>query len=237
METVLTQVGPVEGETRRPRVEVIAGTATETEVQEHGIRFRFDAKEVMFATGNRTERYRAGKLTHPGERVIDLFAGIGYFAIPAAKYGRAEEVIAVDTNPIAVHYLTINARINGVAERLRPILGDNRTAALPPRAADRVFLGYLPTSLPWIPRALSLLRVEGGWLHAHLVVDVHGGLSLGREKTAQSVEQAGAEVRSITAREVKPFGPGRMHVVVDVEARPGDPASDRRPTPSPGSDR
>jgi tRNA wybutosine-synthesizing protein 2 len=216
VETVLTQVGPIEGELRRPRIERIAGGPTETEVIEHGIRYRFDAGELMFATGNRNERYRAGQVTGAGERVIDLFAGIGYFALPAAKFGRAKEVLAVDRNPMAIRYLEINATINGVADRLRPLLGDNRTVRLPLGCADRVFLGYLPSSLPWIPRALDLLRADGGWVHVHLIEDAREGLARARRRVARAIRSAHGTVRSIESREVKPYGPGRIHAVVDA---------------------
>lgn len=219
--TVITQVGPVEGELRRPRVERIAGETTETEVVEHGVRWRFDAAEVMFAAGNRTERRRAGDLVRPGEEVVDLFAGIGYFAIPAAVRGSAARVVAVEKNPIAFRYLLENAARNGVGDRVDGRLGDNRSVAIAPGRADRVFLGYLPDATPWIPRAVPLLRPSGGWLHVHTVEDARRALERAVERTVESVRATGADViGGPLAREVKPYGPGRVHVVVDVRARP-----------------
>jgi tRNA wybutosine-synthesizing protein 2 len=220
--TVLTQIGPVAGELREPRVERIAGTSTETEVVEHDVRWSFDAARLMFAAGNRTERRRAGALVTPGESVVDLFAGIGYFAIPAARAQPTCRVLAVEKNPLAFRYLLENAVRNGVAERLRGVLGENRTAPLPLRDADRVFLGYLPDATPWVPRALGLLRPEGGWLHVHTVVDVRGGLASAVREVETAVRAAGgATLAPARAREVKPYGPGRSHAVVDAFARPG----------------
>ncbi|EQD49052.1 Protein of unknown function Met10, partial [mine drainage metagenome] len=121
--TVLTRVGPVHGEARRPDVEVIAGGATETEVVEHGVHWRFDAARIMFAAGNRTERVRAGRRVAPGERVLDLFAGIGYFSLPAARAHPTVRVRAIEQNPEAYRYLVENARINGVADRIATTLG------------------------------------------------------------------------------------------------------------------
>jgi tRNA wybutosine-synthesizing protein 2 len=219
--TVLNRAGPIAGELRRPAVETLAGTDTETEVVEHGIRWRFDARRIMFAAGNRTERRRAGEVTRPGESVADLFAGIGYFAIPAARRGGAGRVVAVEKNPDAYRYLVENVRRNGVADRVECVLGDNRRVDLPRRSFDRVFLGYLPDAFPWIPRAIDLLRREGGWVHAHRVVDARGG----RSAAARAIEDAaGAAGATLLApphvREVKPYGPGRAHVVVDALLRP-----------------
>ena len=169
--TVLVRVGPVEGELRRPQVETIAGDGTETAVVEHGVRWRFDAARLMFAQGNRTERRRAGRLVRPGEVVADLFAGIGYFTIPVAVFGRPLRVVAVEKNPVAVRYLRENAALNGVADRVEVLEGDNRSVGPPPGTVDRVFLGYLPSAVPWVPRAVELLRPRGGAVHVHAAVD------------------------------------------------------------------
>jgi tRNA wybutosine-synthesizing protein 2 len=215
--TVLTQVGPVTGELREPQVECIAGSQTETEVVEHGVRWRFDAARIMFAAGNRTERRRAATLVRPGESVVDLFAGIGYFAIPAAKYGGAARVVAVEKNPASYRYLVENSVRNGVADRIDCVLGENRSVSLDDGLADRVFLGYLPDSTPWLPRALRLLRVRGGWLHLHSVVDARDAVAAASRKATVEVLAAGATILDpLQAREVKPFGPGRTHVVVDA---------------------
>lgn len=222
VETVLVKSGPVEGELRIPRVRCVAGERTETEVVEHGVRWRFDAARVMFAAGNRVERLRAGRLVRPGEVVADLFAGIGYFAIPAALVGRADRVWAVEKNPVSVHYLRENVSLNGVEDRLTIVPGDNRTVDLPEGSFDRVFLGYLPSATPWIPRAVPLLRSVGGWLHVHTVADVREPLADSAAEVERAVESTGSPpVEPARARIVKPYGPGRNHIVVDVRARSG----------------
>ena len=160
--TVLRFAGPVQGELRTPRAELLFGSETETEVLEHGVRWRFDAARVLFATGNKIERARAGQVVQPGETVIDLFAGIGYFAIPAARFGHAARVLAVDRNPVSIRYLTVNARLNRVDAVVSPLLGDNRTIDLPTGTADRVFLGYSPPpSRGWDVPSRCSVRAAG----------------------------------------------------------------------------
>ncbi len=219
VETVLVVEGPITGEYRVPRVERVVGSGTETEVTEFGVRWRFDAARIMFAAGNRTERRRAGAIVRPGETVVDLFAGIGYFTIPAARAG-ARRVVAVEKNPTAVRYLRENVYRNGVAERVEVVPGDNRTVPLEEQAADRVFLGYLPSAVPWVPRALALLRPSGGSLHVHLVTDRRSAVAHAVNEVDDAVRAAGGRLLApSSAREVKPYGPGRTHVVVDVRAR------------------
>ncbi|MHB1435812.1 MAG: class I SAM-dependent methyltransferase [Thermoplasmata archaeon] len=220
--TVLTQVGPIRGEARRPTVEVIAGRTTETEVVEHGIRWRFDAARIMFAAGNRTERTRAGRRVAPHERVLDLFAGIGYFTLPAARAHPTVRVRAIEQNPEAYRYLVENVRINGVAARVEPILGDNRAVEIPEGAFDRVFLGYLPSAFPWIPIALRAARPEGAELHLHTVADVRGGADAALRTLVETlgVRREALEGR-VQVRRVKPYGPGRDHLVLDLRTKPG----------------
>lgn len=222
--TVLRRAGGTEGELRIPRLERIAGEDPTTEVVEWGVRFRFDAQRILFARGNRTERHRAGTVTRPGDQVADLFAGIGYFTLPAAVTGRAARVWAVEKNPESFRYLCENVRRNHVEDRVECVRGDNREVDLPGPSFDRVFLGYLPSSVPWVPRAVQLLRPTGGTLHVHLVVGHRDGLRAAEAEVGRVVERSGATARASIGRRVKAFGPGRDHVVVDVEV--GSPAAD-----------
>jgi tRNA wybutosine-synthesizing protein 2 len=214
--TVLARTGTVSGEYRQPSLERIAGGGSETELRENGVRYRLDAARTMFARGNQGERRRFGELVRPGETVVDLFAGIGYFTLPALVHGRAGWVHAVEKNPVAFRYLEENLGINAAAARATAYLGDNREVPIPLGTADRVILGFLPSSLPWIDRALELLRSSGGWLHVHLVAPTRPGIPLAIGSVRDSVARAGAEVLSASGREVKPYGPGRLHAVVDV---------------------
>ncbi len=227
--SVLVPTGPIEGPWRRPRLRAIAPGPTETEVLEHGVRWRFDARALMFARGNKAERARLRRVVRPGERVLDLFAGIGYFAIPAALADPSVRVEAVEENPVAYRYLLENVRRNGVADRVRCHLGDNRVVPLAAGSADRVLLGYLPSAVPWLGRALSLLTAEGGWLSVHLVADARPGPEGAAAEVARDLLARGATVRERHARWVKSYGPGRIHVVVDLRVVPPAPEPARDP--------
>jgi tRNA wybutosine-synthesizing protein 2 len=215
-QTLLRPSGPIEGEYRSPRFEKVAGDGTETAVTEHGVTWRFDAARIMFARGNKTERARIAHLPAPGERVYDLFAGIGYFSIPIALSRPTAQIIAVEANALSYQYLVDNIDRNGVRAQVSALRGDNRSVPLPPHSADRVLLGYLPTSLPYLGRALELVRVEGGHLHVHLVADSRAGVRGAEEEVRAALGRCASGPSSVHGREVKPYGPGRAHYVVDV---------------------
>jgi tRNA wybutosine-synthesizing protein 2 len=170
----------------------------------------------MFARGNKTERARAGAVCRPGELVVDLFAGIGYFALPAAHSHPSVRVVGVEANPLAYQYLIENIRLNHLDGRVTGLLGDNRQVPLPWGEADRVFLGYLPSAIPSIDLAQRVLRPKGGHLHVHLVVDSRRARSQAAEAVLAALAPTGRKAAQLDVREVKPYGPGRTHCVVDV---------------------
>ena len=103
--------------------------------------------------------------------VVDLFAGIGYFALQFLR-GGAAFLHACEWNDDAVRFLRANLQRNGFEGRSAVHAGDNRQSA--PRigaVADRVSLGLLPSSEgAWglLPRCLRLAPAPWqGWAHVH----------------------------------------------------------------------
>ncbi len=190
------------GAMRVPDVEVLYGTAGEVRHREQGYTFILDPTRVMFAKGNRTEKARIAALVRPGERVADMFAGIGYFSIPAASSGA--RVHAMEINPIAFEYLKRNIMANHVADRVTAQVGDSRT--LLAGVYDRVLMGHFdaPSML-----ADALAHVQSGSvLHVHSIGDAVCEI---REQAAEAGFAA-----AITSRRVKKYGPHAWHMVQDV---------------------
>ncbi|WP_280585990.1 class I SAM-dependent methyltransferase family protein [Halorubrum sp. Boch-26] len=123
-ETVLNRASPIEGELRVRQWDVLAGDDTETVHREYGHEFRLDVAEVYFSPRLATERHRVIEQVDPEETAIDMFAGVGPYAVPMAT--RGADVVACDLNERAVAYLRENAARNGVADRVTPVAGDVR---------------------------------------------------------------------------------------------------------------
>jgi len=216
-DTVLAR-GGIGGRFRQPAVEVVAGEGdTETIHTEHGTRYAMDLAEVMFSPGNKAERAHMGAVVEPGERVLDMFAGIGYFALPMARGGA--NVTAVEANPTAFQYLSENVQLNDVAERVELLLGDCREVLDLRLAAgdpdfDRVVMGYYDAHeyLEVAVRALS----PGGTVHMHEATPESLLWDRPVDRLREVAAAADREVTITDRRRVKTHSEGVVHVVVDA---------------------
>jgi tRNA wybutosine-synthesizing protein 2 len=191
-----------DGQTRKPRAHILAGTPGEVAHRECGITYFFDPSRTMFSSGNRGEKERLKKLVRPGERVADMFAGIGYFSLPVAREGA--RVHAMEIDPVAFSCLAKNIDANGVADRVFPQLGDCRFCLS--GTYDRIIMGHFD-SCQYLDYALSHVR-EGSVLHVHTAGDASGciGEILSRRGVSATAE----------SHRVKKLGPHIWHCVQDV---------------------
>jgi len=85
-------------------------------VKESGCIFRFNYAEVYWNSRLQEEHGRLVALLESKAVVCDVFAGVGPFAIPAAKKGCT--VYANDLNPKSYEYMKENAKKNKVMDKV-----------------------------------------------------------------------------------------------------------------------
>jgi tRNA wybutosine-synthesizing protein 2 len=217
--TILNDVGGISGTYREPKVEIICGSKnTETIHLENGVRYKLDPQKIMFSSGNMDERIRMANISIKNETVVDLFAGIGYFTLPIAVYGKPKKIFACEINPVAYNYLCENIVLNHVTSVVKPLLGDNRITA-PKNTADRVIMGYINDTYRFLPIAINCLRNHIGIIHYH---DVYPDEALPDKlwKIIQEVaEKYGRKSDLLTYKYIKSYAPGVSHVVFDIKIR------------------
>jgi len=185
---------------------------------ENGIRYKLDVLHIMFSSGNIDERQRMAKIDMGGEVVVDMFAGIGYFTLPIARYTGARKVVAYEINPRAYRFLAENTRLNRVEDVVETHNLDNRQAK--EGVADRVVMGYLKDTHLFLPKAMKILRPEGGVVHYHENCPEEIIPERPYRRIERAAGESGFRVVKKDIRWVKSYSPGVWHVVVDAEVRP-----------------
>jgi len=219
--TVLAKSGAVEGVYRLRDFEVISGAKkTVTVYTEYGCVYHVDVAKAYFSPRLSTEHSRVASTVKTGEKVVDLFAGVGPFAIPIAKKHKNVLVYAVDVNPDAVSLLKRNVTVNRVEKQVVPILGDARQVVKEQLSgkADRVIMNLPETALDFVDVACEALKPKGGIIHYYGFVKALNPLETTKVRLTEAVNQNNRQVKKIilakTVREVAPY---TWQVVVDTK--------------------
>jgi len=195
------------GNKRIPTASLVYGECGEVCHHEAGFIFYLDPLKVMFAMGNREEKIRISGLIRKSDenqkiRCADMFAGIGYFTIPAAVNGAM--VHAMEINPDSFQYLEKNVAANAVRSVVTPELGDCRDCLN--GVYDHILMGHFD-ALAFLSDACAHVR-PGTILHVHTVGEQSETISLNCAEAGYSTD--------IIPYRVKKYAPGIWHMVHDV---------------------
>jgi len=205
LHTVLCAEGEVAGQYRTRRFTVLAGRpTTRTQVTEHGHRFTIDLAAAYFSARLATERQRILARMQDNEAVLDMFAGVGPFAITLA--GRASSVVASDINPQAVLLMLGNLQQNRIRNVL-PVLADARhLATVVPWRFDRVIMNLPLSGTEFLEAGFRLCR-PGGTIHFYALVTREG-------EHAARISELGGKI--VAERFVRSYSPSQWHAVYDI---------------------
>ncbi|PHQ39202.1 SAM-dependent methyltransferase [Halorubrum persicum] len=212
-ETVLNRASPIEGELRVRRWDVLAGNGTETVHREYGHEFLLDVAEVYFSPRLATERHRVIEQVGSDETVVDMFAGVGPYAVPMAA--RGADVVACDLNEHAIEYLRENAERNGVADRVTAIAGDVREIADDHAgSADRLVMNLPHSADEFLDAAV---RLAGDDCVVHYYDIQHEDDPFGPGTRAiRAVAGDAYDVTVETEHVVRSYAPHEYNVCLDV---------------------
>ena len=210
--TVIVPISDVEGEFRTRRFRHVAGEEhTLTTHKEHGLRYRVDLQGAYFTPRLGTERLRIANQIRQGDVVLDMFAGVGPFALLMAKKGA--RVIAMDKNPVAVKYMRENARQNKI-ENIEILEGDaNELALRYAGRADHVIMNLPHSASQFLIPAMKAAK-PGGIIHYYAISpedDLYGDWAL----IAEAAERIGAKAEAVYQGVVRSYAPHRLNVVID----------------------
>ncbi|MCL4391707.1 MAG: methyltransferase [Candidatus Parvarchaeota archaeon] len=113
VKVIFEKTGMIHGEERVPELKPLVGKDSLTIYKENGFSFYVDVKKVFFSPRMANERLRVVKEVKAKENVLDMFCGVGPFAVPIAK--KAAKVTAVDINKHAISLLEKNIALNKIS--------------------------------------------------------------------------------------------------------------------------
>jgi tRNA (guanine37-N1)-methyltransferase len=178
-----------------------------------------DVAKAYFSPRLSYEHNRVASLVNEGETVVDLFAGVGPFAVLIGKTHKTVKVYAVDMNPDAVEFLERNTRLNRVENRVYPILGDARQIVEQRLSgvADRVIMNLPEKAIEFVDAAYKALKPEGGVIHFYGFVDASNSVENLQTQFVKAVEKYDRKVVSVSSKLVRATAPYEWQTVMDAK--------------------
>jgi len=215
VDTIALKTHPTSGEERVRGLRVVAGRPSlRTVHRENGLELEVDLSEAFFNPRLGGERLRVAEISKTSSLVIDMFAGVGPFAISIAKAMEpGGRVFAVEKNQAAYGYLVRNISANR-AENIQAILGD--AAEEVPRitaevkGADGIVMNLPKSSDSFLETAADALR-PGGRLHFYRLLPKEGARQIIEAELAEF-----GDFRIETFRRVEAYSPSRSIYVADA---------------------
>ncbi|KAF9928698.1 tRNA(m(1)G37)methyltransferase [Linnemannia zychae] len=151
LKTVVNKTDSIDTTFRFFKMEILAGEDSMiAEVRESGCRFKFDFSQVYWNSRLHTEHDRLVKMFKSTDAVCDVMAGVGPFAMPAAKKGCM--VYANDLNPTSYKYMLENKDLNKIKDNLHIYNLDGREF-IRKAVEDLEKSGYqTPIAVPKVPK-------------------------------------------------------------------------------------
>jgi tRNA (guanine37-N1)-methyltransferase len=238
IKVVAKRISAVEGVYRTRRLAGLAGeNRTETIHTENECRFKLDLERVYFNPRLAGERNRVASQTAQSEKpeeIIDMFAGVGPFAIQIAKRAPQSHVTAIDINPDAIWYLKENVGLNHV-QNVDAVVGDVKEIYGTFRnTADRIIMNLPKSAYLFLREAVSMLKPSGGIIHFYDLESAYSdtmndekskalerAIIQAKERFLGTLQELSDEfpsysVEILDTRKVKPYAPYAYIIGIDA---------------------
>ncbi len=208
-------LGETYGVERVTPLKLIAGHKVEKTIYvEHGIKFVVYVGKTYINPSLCFEHARIAKEVYDGEKVLDMFCGIGGFSLHIA-YAKKVEVYATDINPYAIMALISSLKINKLRGKVYPILGDSSLiySKFFRGVFDRVIMNLPAYSHSFLKHACKVLKEDGGIIHYYRFAESINEVIYEISRTINSVRRI---AKFLNMRTVLEASPRKRLYVVDV---------------------
>ena len=202
----------IKGTTRVRDLEFLSGVDDSVTIhKEHGARLKLDVREVYFSPRLATERKRVMESVKDGEKILDMFCGIGPFPIVIAR-NKNVNITAVDINESAIRYLNENIKLNKLEGHIETYCGDIQEVSKSFNLKfDRIIMNLPGLAYTFLDVAVNLID-NGGIINYYEFSDSY---EQGIKRLKNASGKVGKEVEIINTRKVKSTSPGEWHVAID----------------------
>jgi len=222
VKTVLCQTGPISGDFRLRKLELVAGEKkTETVHREYGCVFKVDLEACYFSPRLSYERMRIARLVQPDEVVVNMFAGVGCYSIISVMHSKAQKIFSIDINPVAVQCMQENVRLNKVEERVISVQGDAKRVIEEKlrSVANRVLMPLPERAYEYLDYAVLTLKPVGGWIHYYDFEHAkksENPIEKIESKVCRRLQEFNVNFEVPFRRIVRGVGPNWFQIVLDI---------------------
>ena len=164
--------GEVRGEFRVREIKHIAGDKkTWTIHKEHGVRMYVDISKAYINPSLAEEHRRIAEMVKDNELVLDMFTGVGPFALITASRKKAT-IVAIDINPHAISCLIKSLELNKLKGIVIPIVGDSKLIIrlLKPRQFNHTIMNLPHKSIEFLDEACYATN-NHGLIHVYIITN------------------------------------------------------------------
>ncbi|MFQ5976631.1 MAG: class I SAM-dependent methyltransferase family protein [Candidatus Heimdallarchaeota archaeon] len=209
--SIYLRMSSVEGQYRLRHLRLLQGTPIERLIhRENGVDMVIDLKRAYFNPRLATEHERIFQMAGSDEKILDMFTGVGPFALQLAKH-RSASVEAWDINPNAIACLQESIPLNQIKpDRIRAKVGDAEELAetADNESFDRVLMNLPGQSVKYIQAALPVCR-KGGLIFYYRFGDTKYAGKDAIDEFNAITAQYGFEVALIGTHKVRDIAPGK----------------------------
>jgi len=213
---------PVRGELRTRNIKVIAGKKiTQTIHREYGLQFFVDISKTYFSPRLADERKRVANLVEPGEKIVDMFAGVAPFSIMIAKYACPKIVYAIDKNKDAVTYARQNIRYNKVVDKVEVYNEDakniNKILQKKNVKADRIIMNLPFSAYLFFQYALRIISNKCTIHYYDIIKEENINYKINKLKGKS--RENGIVLTTLAVRKIKTYAPREFYIGIDITAK------------------
>ena len=216
VQTVINKIDSIEGQNRLYPIEIIAGrTQTTTWHREYGLHIFCDVEKAYFNPRLAEEHHRVGKSVSDDDLILDMFTGVGPFALHCAANSSCH-VIAVDINKYAIELLKKSMSKNKLKGTINPVISDSTHFLNKKQSYNRIIINFPQNSWEYILLASKFLK-KGGIITFYQFIPKNSLLEAGIPEVLENTLNRLKSYKVVYHKIGREISPSKIQLNVDIQ--------------------